>query len=204
MCLEKLPISLQRQTPVSSATAPAILVGISSALEYLEKLEIIHNDNKPANIAYSAKRGAVLFDFGLARQRTRTLGGTSPFLSPEYLDEEDYHLKRGFPGEIWALGVTMIVCMHMIRYPKKNDQVENLMNLADKTTNDYRKLKDWHAQVGNVREGLNKDDDIEDTICRMLDPYAKTRITAAQIRYSMGQQTHSSGQLSRAAVWRTE
>jgi serine/threonine protein kinase len=66
--LEHLPPSLNavRESPFDLSDAKTILHDISSALAYLSKQEIIHYDIKPANIAYSPGRGAVLMDFGMA------------------------------------------------------------------------------------------------------------------------------------------
>ncbi|EJT79870.1 hypothetical protein GGTG_04953 [Gaeumannomyces tritici R3-111a-1] len=58
--------------------AGVILRGLSSALQYLQGQGICHNNIKPANIAYSTARGAVLLNFGLASSEgdSRKAGGS--------------------------------------------------------------------------------------------------------------------------------
>ncbi|KAG8404866.1 hypothetical protein J3459_016673 [Metarhizium acridum] len=175
--LEHLPLSLHRQTPVSPAVALAILVDILSALRYLEGKDVVHNDVKPANIAYSPERGGVLFDFGMAttNARKQARGGTSLFLPPEYLHVQN-EKRRGAPGDIWALGLTMLFSIGKIKYPKKSERVANLANLAVRESDDFMRLEAWHAKIDLVRKLLSEQDDVEKVIYRMLDSNVTTRV----------------------------
>ncbi|KAL6879477.1 kinase-like domain-containing protein [Trichoderma longibrachiatum] len=91
--LECLPSSLRwgpRSPPFRPSDAKIVLCDISSALAYLFRRGIVHNDIKPPNITYSANRGAVLIDFGMAASITDSTprGGTPHFVPPEYVDEK--------------------------------------------------------------------------------------------------------------------
>lgn len=77
--VEHLPQSLNRGlSPFMSSDAATILHDTSSALAYLVTQQVVHNNIKPENIAYSPERSAILLDFGLATliERTRHTGGT--------------------------------------------------------------------------------------------------------------------------------
>ncbi|GAO19642.1 uncharacterized protein UV8b_07628 [Ustilaginoidea virens] len=185
--LEHLPLSVQRQSPVSPAVALTLLGDISAALNYLEREKIVHNDIKPANIAYSAERGGVLFDFGMAAiDGELVLGGTPMFLPPEYLSHEVYKKRRGPHSDIWALGLTMLFCTGKIRYPKKKVAAINLFNLAIEDSADTQNLKNWHATIDCVRVGLALEEQMDLIIYHMLEPKFELRITAAGILAELG------------------
>ena len=65
---KRLPPSLHRSSasPFQPSDALLILRNISSALAYLARQHIAHNDIKPANITYSLQRSAMLIDFKIA------------------------------------------------------------------------------------------------------------------------------------------
>src|SRR5436190_18817354 len=106
--LEPLPRSLVRLNDFLfiASDARTVLEDMSSALDYLCEQRVVHNDIKPANIAYSPQRGAVLLDFGLAGEADVQAGeGGSPwYVPPEFAADAS---ARGAPGVVWALGVTM-------------------------------------------------------------------------------------------------
>lgn len=72
----------------------------------------------PANITYSPQRGAVLIDFEMATFTTgdTSSGGTPWCLPPEFVDS---YKNRGAPGDIWALGMTMLYVLGKIGLPEK-------------------------------------------------------------------------------------
>ncbi|SPQ21483.1 27e6b0ef-a855-4c85-aa69-e834c30132f5 [Thermothielavioides terrestris] len=98
--IERLPPSLHRgmHSPFHPSDAAVILRDALSALAYLETQQIVHNDIKPANIAYSPQRGAVLLDFEMARfvHDNGPVGGTPWYIPPEFAENG----MRGAPGDI--------------------------------------------------------------------------------------------------------
>ncbi|KXG53628.1 uncharacterized protein PGRI_006780 [Penicillium griseofulvum] len=70
-----------------NADAQRILADMASALYFIHRNSIVHNDIKQGNILYSPGRGAVLIDFGLSfRDSNPSSGGGTPwYLPPEFL-----------------------------------------------------------------------------------------------------------------------
>ncbi|KAH9203361.1 kinase-like domain-containing protein [Leptodontidium sp. 2 PMI_412] len=100
----------------SNDDAMKICIEIGSALQYVHRQGISHNDIKPGNILYSKERGALLCDFGLARPSTvHTPGGTPPYVPPEYMNTG----RRGNPGDMFAFGVTMAYLLKQLRWPEQ-------------------------------------------------------------------------------------
>ncbi|KAL7892190.1 kinase-like domain-containing protein [Trichoderma sp. SZMC 28014] len=183
--LEHLPASLNavREAPLNASDAKTILRDISSALAYLSKQEIIHYDIKPANIAYSPDRGAVLMDFGLADSVATVKmphGGTPWFVPPDALRRE----IRGFPGDIWALGVTMLLVLGKIALPT-SQEVIHLHHLHDKNTSSHKRLKDWMNTIAKIRHKLSLENEFERLIFEMLHESGPARIEAATIELAL-------------------
>ncbi|KAK1703143.1 kinase-like domain-containing protein [Colletotrichum lupini] len=179
---EHLPPSLSRgiNSPFSAADAYAILRDMSSALTYLSsrQVPVIHNDIKPANIAYSPQRGAVLLDFGLAMysREKHSTGGTPWYVPPDLITEG----TRGAPGDIWALGVTMLYVVGKISLPEKTRKSWLIRDLKSRDNVALRHMMDWLGFVSRAREGLSRNDEIEGLVYRMLEPKSKLRIQAGQ------------------------
>ncbi|TLD08051.1 hypothetical protein PspLS_12109 [Pyricularia sp. CBS 133598] len=64
-----------------------VLRDMSTAIFYIYRQKIVHNDIKPDNILYSPTRGAVLIDFGLSTEITGRSSGL---------------YTAGFPCDIWS------------------------------------------------------------------------------------------------------
>ncbi|KAL7936785.1 kinase-like domain-containing protein [Trichoderma chlorosporum] len=174
---EYLPLSLghkqQIQPPFDANSTKRILQDMASALVYLTKNKIVHHDIKPANIAYSEPR-----DFhGIVRS-----GGTPWYLPPEYLhvNEKGQHCPiRGFPGDIWALGVTMLYVLGKCRPEKTKDW---LIRRAHKDGPDRALMQSWIKSVAEYRKQLKEaDDGIGRLVSRMLHDNAQLRVTAAEL-----------------------
>lgn len=153
MYVEHLPKSLHRSTesPFTPSDASIILRDISSALAYLVTQQVLHNDIKPANIAYSPERGAVLLDFGLAESSAspRPTGGTPWYMPPESLSQK----VRGAPGDVWALGVTMLYVLGEIQLPERTGKGWIIKDLRDETAESHRRMKRW---IDFVEQGRGK------------------------------------------------
>ena len=92
---------------------------IPDALYYVHSHGILHHDVKPQNIIFGRQRGAVLCDFGcsstVSTQVTPSDAGTPGYIPPEYLIN-----KRGLPGDVWALGLTMAFVERLMVLPRDN------------------------------------------------------------------------------------
>lgn len=175
--LELLPKSLFL-TQLSLLTAPetrTILRDMLSALAYLASKGVAHNDIKPLNIAYSPERGAVLLDFGLAsRDPNWQPGGIPGYLCPEYFDRG----VGGHPGDVWALGITMLCVLCKIPMPEHMRREWNMDNLADRGSSEFGAMVTWFQRVRNARRGLLKSDIVEAIVADMLQVNPLKRITA--------------------------
>lgn len=94
---------------------------VARGIEHIHAQRIIHRDIKPENILLGGgDRGAVICDFGISTkvyQKPETYnGGTPCYVPPEYL----FNLPRGFEGDIWAFGVTMLFVFRLIPLPRAN------------------------------------------------------------------------------------
>lgn len=179
--LELLPPSLAqgRDSPFRPSDASKILQTISSALTYLEKKSIVHNDIKPSNIAYSPGRGAVLFDFGIASLSNEAKFGGSPWYIPPELMES---LERYSAGDVWAFGITMLYILKKIRYPETMVKSWSIRGIRDKASEAEKQMQVWLDIINNAREGLDQTNPIEYVTFRMLDEDQHSRITAADIQ----------------------
>ncbi|KAL6788913.1 kinase-like domain-containing protein [Trichoderma sp. SZMC 28013] len=185
---EYLPLSVghkqQIQPPFDANSTKRILQDMASALVYLTKKKIVHQDIKPANIAYSEPRGAVLLDFGVSTDVHSIVQsrGTPWYLPPEYLhvDERGHHHPiRGFPGDIWALGVTMLYVLGKCR-PEKTKHW--FIRRAHEDGPDRALMQSWIKSVAEYRKQLKEaDDGIGRLVSQMLHDNAQLRVTAAEL-----------------------
>lgn len=85
-------------------------------LEYLHSQNIIHRDIKPENILLSKNNNVKLSDFGMSfpfendDDNVATTAGTAAFMAPE-MCSADGDPFSGKAVDIWALGVTLYVCL---------------------------------------------------------------------------------------------
>ncbi|KAM0463010.1 hypothetical protein ACHAPV_003135 [Trichoderma viride] len=189
--LEHLSPSLDRgkQVKFSQADIFKILFNISSALMYLKTIPIIHNDIKPSNITYSPERGAVLIDFGLATSTNEMkAGGTAKYIPPDVLTN-----SRGSPGDIWALGITMLYLFGKIQYPETSGRNWNIHELSSEEN--YNRMMVWLKYVSKARStlspvnagtGLSK---LEFIVFKMLERNSGLRFDAENIISALGSST---------------
>ncbi|KAL4408448.1 serine/threonine protein kinase-20 [Colletotrichum abscissum] len=185
MLVERLPPSLHRgfTSPFKASDGQRILHGTSSALAYLADQRVVHNDIKPANIAYSPERGAVLLDFGLATtmDEKELPGGTPWYVPPDLIVQR----TRGTPGDVWALGVTMLYVLGKITLPEKTTRGWLIRNVTNRHGEARERLLGWLDNVARARAKLDRTDMLESTIFRMLEPGIDSRIHATQIAASL-------------------
>ncbi|KAL2756521.1 hypothetical protein ACRALDRAFT_1069326 [Sodiomyces alcalophilus JCM 7366] len=178
--VEHLPPSLHRD--INSSFTPqdaySIVRDMSSALAFLAARQIVHNDIKPANIAYSPQRGAVLLDFGMASSEGEIRpGGTPWYLPPEFA----VYGPRTCPGDIWALGITMAYVLGKIGLPERTVRGWLIRDLPDKYGGAYSQMNDWLNGVSRAREALNCQNMVEGLVFRMLEGKKALRIHATEI-----------------------
>jgi serine/threonine protein kinase len=111
---------LLREAPLTPAHVRRYGMEIADALAHAHEHGVTHRDLKSTNVMITAKRGAKVLDFGLARmldthqidalsqsQRSLTgegmIAGTLPYMAPELLRGERGDQRT----DIWALGVLL-------------------------------------------------------------------------------------------------
>lgn len=112
--------------------AAQILRDLAPALAHIAGQNVIHCDIKPANIAFSPERGAVFSDYVVAvttSERRRLIGGSPWYMPPEWL----YKNVHGLPGDIWALGITMLYVLGKIERLEKQDKLLTWYESCTKT-----------------------------------------------------------------------
>ncbi|KAJ5446469.1 hypothetical protein N7491_002551 [Penicillium cf. griseofulvum] len=164
-----------------ASDAQKILADIASALYFIHRNSIVHNDIKPGNILYSPGRGAVLIDFGLSfwDGNPSSGGGTPWYLPPEFL--RDWKL-RGPPSDIWALGVVMLWLLGHIPLPEKTSKwlISSIHHSADKKASTT--MKQWIDIIENARSKLNQaEEPLSHIIGDLLERNMKDRIVAATL-----------------------
>jgi len=99
---------LQKEGKFSEARAKFYVSELILALEHLHQHDIVYRDLKPENILLDANGHISLCDFGLskanltANSTTNTFCGTTEYLAPEVLLDENGYTKM---VDFWSLGV---------------------------------------------------------------------------------------------------
>lgn len=152
---------------------------MSSVLAYLESQQVVHNDIKPANIAYSRQRGAVLLDFELAGQSNDpvTSGGTPWYVPPEYRT----HNTRGTAGDIWAFGVTMLYVLRKMSLPEKMCMSWRIRDAVVEQSVAHMRMIASVNQVAQLKNELDRADVVEELVYSMLHEKPDLCIRAAHI-----------------------
>ncbi|KKZ68231.1 hypothetical protein EMCG_06092 [[Emmonsia] crescens] len=144
---------------------------ISSALEYIHRLNILHHDIKPHNIILGkGNRGAVLCDFGIATLGPRFQnGGTPCYISPEFI-----YGQRDKPSDIWAFGVTMLFVNGLLPLPSGKWRIAEV----ERDIHTLAQMVDWLDQIKALRACLPKHLAL---LRGMLTEDANRRITASDL-----------------------
>lgn len=166
--------------------ARTILVDMAQALQYLHSRHILHNDIKPANILFRATRGAVLIDFGLGSTTDDPVhnGGSPWYLPPEYLALN----LRGGPGDVFALGVTMLWVLRKCRLPETYQSwAISKINSAARSelparTQARRSMAEWLETLEGISAIMSCNDrELGEVVQLMVSPDRNRRITAEEI-----------------------
>lgn len=169
----------------SQSDAERILRDIGGALDYLHGQGLVHNDIKPGNVMYNRERGAVLCDFGMSYDKSapqERIGGTPYYIGPEYVGQK----LRGAPGDVWALGVTMLYVLGKIGLPDARAvkahplqlywQIRNINASSQSQRNQpgfdgrtaAQKMQIWLNDVSIAKSRLNLRDVAERLVADML------------------------------------
>ena len=142
-----------------------ILKDIITAIIYLHRNNIIHNDIKPDNIIIDENLTPVLVDFGVAcedvsicslddenKKCCKNIFGPKQYISPETLDTKAYYKE----SDIWSLGVTLYVSATNDLPFDHDGRAKTLFN---NIRNDYPKKLITSNNLLNyiVNSSLNKD-----------------------------------------------
>lgn len=166
--------------------AYTILSDIASALESVHASGMVHNDIKPDNILYHPDRGAVLIDFGMGSLATETVptGGTPWYLPPEYLISN----TRGPPGDMFALGVTMLWVLGKLPVlPEKSAPVWRIRDihinsLGSQPARAWKQARAWLVQLEDARKSLSHSpESLESLVDGMLITQPQERYTAQRL-----------------------
>ena len=116
-------------------------------------------------------------------------GGTPWYVAPEYLADQ----VRGFPAEVWDLGIVIIYLLRLVPIPDSGHQVKSwqLSNVGGRgrghpSSSDADAMRTWHTIVETVAKNLAKEnekgaDSLAGLVPRMLDPDPSTRITPREL-----------------------
>ncbi len=154
----------------SPETAVQILRDVANTLAYLEEKGVLHNDIKPRNIINHPRRGAILIDFGLARDVSDHDGGggTFPYIPPERY----YGRGRSPASDIYSLGVTMLYLLGKIGHP---DQVLRPFRAGSRDEG----YEAWLVQIQKAASEVTGA--IGLIVRRMVEETPEARISARQI-----------------------
>lgn len=102
---------------IDEPTLWRFLHDVSSGLEYLHSMEIVHHDIKPDNILIDTEGNFLITDFGISKKMRSTLrrnsmrqveeqvaGGSVSYMGPEMFTKQPESVKA---TDIWALGATL-------------------------------------------------------------------------------------------------
>lgn len=125
---------LTRSTKLTTEQIDHIFQSVLSALHQLHQNGIAHRDLKLENVLISEKGVVKLTDLGIVKQlssrgstQTGLLLGTTPYLPPEYVKYNQYHLR----GDIYAVGLMLYECLTGQRWMQRKHTTEAIQTIAD-------------------------------------------------------------------------
>jgi serine/threonine protein kinase len=193
-----------RKCTISEFDGLAVWKGVSSALRYLHDKDIVHNDVKPDNImlrerlpadgtARLAPTAAVLCDFGIATSGSQfATGGTPCYLAPDAIRHQ-----RGRPGDLWALGVTMLFVLGFIPLPNRSWDLGGIPFELQQV----QKMSEWLGEVRRTRARLPEKMKL---LSGMLKEDPDLRTTASSLCESLAARTTGELAITGKSATRTE
>ena len=125
---ESLDDLLKRVGPLSEQQTKDILFPILDGLKRVHALGFLHRDIKPANIIIRDEGGAVLIDFGAARQAIETKSrAITSIVTEGYAPLEQYDTagNQGAWTDIYALGGVAYKCLTGNKPPAATSRLRN-------------------------------------------------------------------------------
>ncbi len=166
---ETLSALLKREGRLDAARLRRLLDELLAGLEEVHAADFVHRDIKPANIIFRKDGGAVLLDFGAARQAIgqRSQNITS-VLTPGYAPIEQYDQRGDDTGpwtDLYALGMVAYRCLSGIadlpeavaraRWEYNNEKHKDLTAAVNVGKGRYDdallKAVDWAIKVSEKR-----------------------------------------------------
>ncbi|WP_301420320.1 serine/threonine-protein kinase [Mammaliicoccus lentus] len=130
-----------KNTLLNLSTIYKITLEILGAIDFLHKMNIIHNDLNPSNIIYSEDRQEiVIIDLGISTYTDshQSKMGAAQFAAPEQLLGQ----RPTYKTDIWAIGCILFYCIEGHRPFKKNREQLDQKNIVISTIipNNFKKL----------------------------------------------------------------
>ena len=125
---EPLDDFLKRTGPISEQQTTDILFPILDGLKRVHELGFLHRDIKPSNIIIRHEGGAVLIDFGAARQAMETKSrAITSIVTEGYAPLEQYDTSgnQGAWTDIYALGGLAYTCVTGKKPPAATSRLRN-------------------------------------------------------------------------------
>ncbi|KAF9701463.1 hypothetical protein EKO04_001163 [Ascochyta lentis] len=155
---EDLDVFLQHRCPEASVTQKELhkewisawFTCLASALAYMHKQQIHHEDIKPANIIH--RRGIIYFtDFSSSRNIKMSLGtsttseaiATRLYAAPEAFHRNGETCRHGSKTDIFALGIVFVEMLSVV-------VGESVEELRDFLFEDPTELQPYHEVIDNV------------------------------------------------------
>ena len=88
---------------------------LATAMDYLHNVaKIAHRDIKPENILLCGRGEVKISDFGLGTEdiEVSSKSGTARYMAPETKNPNPTAKINHQSGDIWALGITLLVMLH--------------------------------------------------------------------------------------------
>ncbi len=179
--LMKKICSTPNPTYLTESEALRLLEDITEAMCYANTKNVIHRDIKPENILIRAGR-FFLADFGVAKISEKlvfTYVGTTPFMSPQILNQESYNSKC----DVWSLGITVWICLF-------GKDPWNTYAIVDGRTRPITRLENQQKRYGSDLEfpgfpQISKP--LMQIIKKMLQKKEQDRISWSQLRKELVQ-----------------
>lgn len=173
-------VSQTMMCTVDAQDVDLVWLNIGSAIGFLHSRLVIHDDVKPENIIWIPEQHrAVLIDFGAAivtesgEKIQFNPSGTPPYAPPEFLDR-----RKGFEGDIWALGVTILFARQCIRLPEG----EWILPHCFEQEEPLRQMRAWLSEIEQWRVRMA---DTDEVLAKMLEADPDQRMTGEEMMQSL-------------------